>query len=117
MDAFSRVAQTGSAKFSQAPLWQEAIEMHAERMDRGKLVHPDGTPGEPGMCVRKAGRLSLQELYDPESTAFGGGNATTPYAPGSPPPASLSSPSSSSSSISPLSLALSPSRPLSSPSC
>jgi hypothetical protein len=59
------------------PLWENVLE-HPIYMSkrRGGKLHPDGTPGSAGMCVRKEGRFSVQEMYEPEGTSFGGGGQT-----------------------------------------
>lgn len=60
------------------PLWENVLE-HPIYMSkrRGGILHPDGTPGSAGMCVRKEGRFSVQEMYEPEGTSFGAGPAST----------------------------------------
>ena len=36
-------------------------------------AHPDGTRNRPGTCVRRGGRLSVQESYEPGGQSFGSG--------------------------------------------
>ncbi|KAK3272498.1 hypothetical protein CYMTET_19208, partial [Cymbomonas tetramitiformis] len=57
---------------SAAKAWSQTQDSIREGTAEG-MTHPDGTKNIPGTCIRKAGRLSVQESYEPQGTSFGSG--------------------------------------------
>jgi acyl-coenzyme A thioesterase PaaI-like protein len=77
MSTFTTKAQP-EAWVQQAREWvyddrEAAHAAHVAAIPPEARTHPDGTVNVPGTCVRKPGRLSIQETYEPQGMSFGNG--------------------------------------------